>query len=152
MAAGDVTVFNQHLEDIGRGVHNLETGDISFGLITSATTPAATTAVPTWGAGGTTNMSTNEITTLGGNYAVAGGPSIGGTYSQTTGTATFDVTDVSILQSGSNPSANARWGIIYDETATNNECIAYLDLGTDVDLTAGDFTVTWNASGLYTIS
>lgn len=149
MAAGDVTVYDAHLQDLGRGVHNLETGDISFGLVTATYTPTAADAVPTWGAGGTTNTSTNEVTP-GGNYA-AGGPSIGGTYSQTSGTATFDATDVSITQNASNPT-NARWGIVYNETATNNEAINFLDLGTTVDLSAGDFSVTWNASGIYQIS
>ena len=149
MAVGDVTLYQQHLEDLGRGVHNLETGDISFGLVTATYTPTAGDAVPTWGAGGTTNTSTNEVTP-GGNYAT-GGPSIGGTYSQTSGTATFDVTDVSITQDGSNPT-NARWAIIYNETATNNECIGFLDLGAAVDLSAGDFSVTWSANGIYQIS
>ena len=149
MAAGDCTVFNAHLQDLGRSVHNLETGDISLGLITNSTTPTAATAGPAWGAGGTTNLSTNQVTP-GGNYAT-GGPSIGGTYSQTTGTATFDVTDVSITQNGANPT-NARWGIVYNETAANNECIGYIDLGADIDLSAGDFTITWSASGFFTIS
>lgn len=149
MAAGDCVVFDVHLQDLGRAVHNLETGDISLGLITSSTTPTASTAGPAWGAGVTTNLSTNEVTP-GGNYS-ADGPSIGGTYSQTSGTATFDVTDVSISQNGSNPT-NARWGIVYNETATNNEAIGYIDLGTDVDLSAGDFTITWHANGFYQIS
>jgi hypothetical protein len=149
MAAGDVTVFNVHLQDIGRGVHNLETGDISLGLITNAVTPASTTAAPCWGAGGTTNFDTNEVT-AGGNY-INDGPSIGGTYAQAAGTATFDVTDVDIEQNAANPT-DARWGIIYNETATNNECIAFIDLGAVINLTAGDFSITWHANGVYTIS
>ena len=149
MAAGDLVVYDAHLQNIGRGVHNLETGDISFGLVTATYTPTAADADPCWGAGGTTNTSTNEVA-AGGNYA-AGGPSIGGTYSQTSGTATFDATDVSITQIAGNPT-NARWGVVYDETATNNNAICYLDLGTAVDLAAGDFSVTWNVSGLYTIA
>lgn len=149
MAAGDVTVFNVHLQDLGRGVHNLETGDISLGLIVDETTPTAATAAPCWGEGGTTDFNDSEVTP-GGNYAEAG-PSIGGTYSQTSGTATFDATDVDIEQNGSNPT-DARWGIIYNETATNNECIAFLDLGANINLSSGDFAVTWSASGIYTIS
>lgn len=149
MAAGDVTVFNVHLQDIGRGVHNLETGDISLGLVVDEVTPAATSAAPCWGAGGTTNFNTSEVTP-GGNY-VDDGPSIGGTYSQTAGTATFDATDVDIEQNASNPT-DARWGIIYNETATNNECIGYIDLGTNINLAAGDFAITWHANGIYRIA
>lgn len=149
MAAGDVTVFDAHLQNIGRGVHNLETGDISLGLIVDETTPTAADADPCWGEGGTVDFNDSEVTP-GGNYA-DDGPSIGGTYSQTSGTATFDATDVDIEQDGSNPT-DARWGIVYDETATNNNAIAFLDLGANVDLSAGDFAVTWNGSGIYTIA
>lgn len=149
MAAGDVTVFQVHLQDLGRGVHNLETGDISLGLIVDETTPTAGTTGPAWGAGVTTDLSAAEVTP-GGNYA-ADGPSIGGTYSQTSGTATFDVTDVDIEQNVSNP-ADARWGIIYNETATNNEAIAFIDLGANINLAAGDFSIAWNVLGLYTIA
>lgn len=149
MAQGDVTVVNEFLEDIGLEIHQLETDDFKVGLITSATTPTAATADPRWGAGGTTNWSTNEVTP-GGNYA-AGGPSIGGTYSEATGTATFDGTDISITQNGSNPT-NARWGIGYNDTSTGKEVVFFLDLGSDTDLSAGDFTVTWNLSGIFTLA
>ena len=147
MATGDVTIFDQHLEDIGRAVHNLETGDIALGLVVDEVTPAASTAVPAWGEGGTTDFNDNEVTP-GGNYA-EGGPSIGGTYSQSAGTATFDATDVDIEQNGSNPT-DARWGIIYNETATNNEAIGFIDLGSVRDLSQGDFTITWAAGGIFT--
>lgn len=149
MAAGDVALFNQFLQDLGRGVHNLETGDISLGLIVDETTPAASTAGPAWGEGGTTDLSDAEVTP-GGNYA-ADGPSIGGTYSQTSGTATFDITDVDIEQDGSNPT-DARWGVHYNETASNNEAIGFIDLGANIDLSAGDFTITWHGSGFMQIS
>lgn len=149
MAAGDVTVFDQHLEDLGRAVHNLETGDISLGIITDSVTPTAADAAPCWGEGGTVDHSDTEVTP-GGNYS-AGGPSIGGTYSQTSGTATFDATDVDIEQDGSNPT-DGRWGIVFNETATNNEAIGYVDFGANIDLSAGDFAITWNGSGIYTIA
>lgn len=149
MAAGDVTVIDQFLEGLGREVHQLETDDFKVGLVTSTTTPTAATANPCWGAGGSTNWSTNQVTP-GGNYAT-GGPSIGGTYSQTSGTATFDGTDVSITQNASNPT-NARWGIGYNDTTTNKEVVFFIDLGADIDLSAGDFSITWNASGIFTIA
>lgn len=149
MAAGDVVVFNQFLQDVGRAVHQLETDTIRFGLITSVTTPTAATADPRWGAGGGTNFDTNEVT-AGGNYAAEGGD-IAATYSQTAGTATFDGTDISIAQHAANPT-NARWGIIYNDTAVGNQCIAFLDLGSVIDLSTGSFTVTWNASGIFTMA
>jgi hypothetical protein len=149
MAAGDVVVFNQFFADVGLAVHNLDTATIRLGLITNAVTPAATTADPRWGAGGSTNFDTNEVT-AGGNYA-AEGPDVAGTYSQAAGTGTFDATDVSIAQNASNPT-NARWGIIYNDTAAGNQCVAYIDLGSVIDLSTGTFTITWNASGIFTMA
>lgn len=149
MAAGDVVVVDQFLADIGLKIHNLNTDTVNLGLITSSTTPTASTSDPRWGAGGGTNWSTNQVT-AGGNYS-SGGPDIVNVYSQTSGTATFDATDVSITQNASNPT-NARWGIGYNTTASGKQVIFYLDLGTAIDLSAGDFSVTWNASGIFTIA
>lgn len=149
MAEGDVTVIDEFLEDVGLEIHNLNTDAVHLGLITSATTPAANTADPRWGAGGSTNWSTNEVTP-GGNYS-AGGPDIVNTYSQTAGTATFDAGNVSILENASNPT-NARWGIGYNNTSAGNEVVFFIDLGADIDLSAGDFSITWNASGIFTLA
>jgi hypothetical protein len=149
MAAGDITVFDQFKEDVGLAIHNLDTATIRLGLVTNVVTPTASTADPRWGAGGSTNLETNEVTP-GGNYA-DNGPDIAGTYSEAAGTATFDATDVSINQNAGNPT-NARWGIIYNDTAAGNQCIAFLDLGAVIDLTAGNFTITWNASGVFTLA
>ena len=147
MAQGDVTLVQDFLDDLGSKLHDLDADVIKLGLITTTTTPTTGTANPTWGAAGT-NWSTNQVTP-GGNYTT-GGPDISATWSQTSGLGTFDATDVSILQNASNPT-NARWGIIYNDTATNNDVIGFIDLGGDTDLSAGDFTITWNASGIFTI-
>lgn len=147
MAQGDVTLVQDFLDDVGSGLHDLDANTIKLGLITSSTTPTTGTANPTWGAAGT-NWSTNQVTP-GGNYA-SGGPDISATWGQTSGVGTFDATDVSILQHASNPT-NARWGIIYNDTATNKDVIGFIDLGGDTDLSAGDFTITWNGSGIFTI-
>lgn len=144
MAAGDITLFHSLFQDLGRGVHNLETATIRIGLITDAVSPTAADATASWG-----DYSTNEVTP-GGNYS-AGGPDISGTYSQTAGTATFDATDVSIAADAGNPT-DARWGIIYNDSAAGNEAIGYLDLGSVIDLSASDLGITWNASGIFTIA
>lgn len=149
MAEGDVTVTDQHLEDIGRKVHNLNTDTVKLGLITSNTTPTAGASDPRWGSGGSTNWSTDEVS-AGGNYS-AGGPDITNTYSQTGGTATFDAADVSINEDASNPT-NARWGIGYNDTSAGKEVVFFIDLGGDIDLSAGDFSITWHENGIYTIS
>jgi len=146
MATGDVVFFDQWMVDVQEKVHNLETDTIKVGFTDSTTTPAATTADPRWGAGGTTNLSTDEVT-AGGNYS-AGGPSAANpSVTLSGGAAVFDADDISITQNGSNPT-NARWGIIYNDTATGKNCIGYVDFGSATDLSAGDFSITWNASGI----
>lgn len=130
-------------------MHDLENDTIKVGLITSTTTPAITTADPRWGAGGSTNWSTNEVT-AGGNYT-AGGPTIANpTVTLSGGAGVFDGDDISITQHASNPT-NARWGIIYNDTDAGKRALGYIDLGADTDLSNGDFSITWNASGIATL-
>lgn len=150
MAIGDVTLFNEFYEDIGLEVHQLETDTLKVGLITDAATPTAATGDPRWGAGGSTNFSSSQVTP-GGNYST-GGPAIANnTYTETSGTATLDGDNISIAQDGSNPT-DARWGIIYNDTSTGKEAIGFVDLGGDTDLSAGAFAINWNASGIATLA
>lgn len=140
-----MTAVNEFKEDVGLKIHNLNTDALHLGLVTSSTTPTASTADPRWGAGGSTDWSTNEVTP-GGNYS-SGGPDIVNTYAESSGTATLDAGDVSILENASNPT-NARWGIAYNNTSAGKEVVFFLDLGAVIDLSAGDFSVTWHANGI----
>ena len=150
MAAGDITLFNEFKEDVGQKIHNLSSDTFKLGLVTNAVTPAASTADPRWGAGGSTNLSSSEATP-GGNYS-AGGPALASsTWSETGGTATFDAADVTIAQNASNPN-NARWGIIYNDSSAGKEAVAFVDLGGVTDLTAGAFQITWSASGIFSLT
>ena len=146
MASGDVTFTDQWLVDVQEKFHDMEADTIKLGLITSSTTPTAATTDPRWGAGGSTNWSTNEVTP-GGNYS-AGGPAIANnSVTLSGGAGVFDGDNISITQNGSNPT-DARWGIIYNDTDAGKRVLGFLDLGTDRDLSGGNFTVTWNASGI----
>lgn len=150
MAQGDITVFAQAKLDIGLKVHQLETDTIKLGLITSGVTPTETTSDPRWGSGGSTNLSSSQVTP-GGNYS-SGGPTIANnTYTLNSATTTFDGDNITIAQNASNPT-NARWGIIYNDTAAGKQALAFVDLGGATDLTAGDFSITWNASGIFTLT
>jgi len=146
MATGDVVFFDQWLVDVQEGVHNLETDTIMYGITDSTTTPAATTADPRWGAGGTTNLSTDEVT-AGGNYSAGGSSVANPSVTLSGGAGVFDGDDISIAQDGSNPT-DGRWGIIYNDTASGKNCIGFVDLGAVIDLSAGAFSNTWNASGI----
>lgn len=150
MAAGDIIFFDQWLVDVQETLHNHETSTFKLGLVTDVVTPSATTSDPRWGAGGGTNLSTNEVTP-GGNYS-SGGPTIGNpTVTLTGGAAVWDGDDVAITQNASNPT-NSRWGIIYDDTDSGKRAVGFVDLGADIDLSAGDFSVAWNASGISSLN
>lgn len=150
MAQGDVTLFNSFALHVGLKVHQLETDVLKVGLINNGVTPAATTADPRWGAGGSTNLSSNQVTP-GGNYA-SGGPTVANnTYTQATNVITLDGDNISITQNPSNPT-NARWGIIYNDTSAGKECIGFVDLGSVFDLSSGDLALNWNASGIATLT
>ncbi len=145
MAAGDLVVFNEARAFLIDGGFE-PADDLKVALVTTATTPTASTASPT--------LSDFTQVTAGGNY-VAGGISIGnlGAFiSQTSGTVTADsATNPSWAQNAGNPT-NARWAILYNDTDASDQAIAFIDLGATVDMTAGALTITWNASGLFTIS
>lgn len=149
MAQGEITLFNQFKKDLGLKIHNLDTDTYKLALVKSAANggidPVASTADPRWGAGGTTNLSSSEVT-AGGNYS-SGGISLGDvTWTDESGTMEWDApTNPSWAVDASNPT-NARWGIIYNDTATGKQAVAFVDLGADKDMTAGDLDVTWNAT------
>ncbi|MCK9468214.1 MAG: hypothetical protein M0Q49_02250 [Porticoccaceae bacterium] len=150
MAAGDITFFDQWLVDVQEGLHDHENDTFKLGLITTATTPTGATSDPRWGAGGGTNLSSNQVTP-GGNYS-SGGPTIANpTVTLSGGAGVWDGDDISILQDANNP-AGARWGIIYNDTDAGKRAVGFVDLGADIDLAAGDFSITWNASGISTLS
>ena len=117
---------------------NLETDTIKLGLITDSVTPTATTADPCWGAGGTTNLASSQVTP-GGNYTTGGPTVANNTFTESSGTVTFDGDAVSIAQNASNPT-DARWGIVYSDTATNKDALGFVDLGGVTDLSAGGFS------------
>jgi hypothetical protein len=146
MAAGDFVWFAQTKVDEWEKFHDLENDDIRLGIVDSTITPTETTSDPRWGAGGTTNLATNEVT-AGGNYS-AGGPAIANPTVTLSGTASvFDGDDISIAQNASNPT-DGRWGIVYNNTDAGKRCLGFLDLGAAVDMSSGPFSVTWNASGI----
>jgi hypothetical protein len=150
MAAGDITLFNEFKLDVGSKVHNLASDTFKLALLKNSITPAASTADPRYGAGGTTNLTTYEVTP-GGNYSAGGVTLSSVTWTESSGTVTFDCADISISSNGSNPN-NARWGAIYNNTSTGKEAVCFVDLGGVTDLTAGAFSITWNASGVFSFA
>lgn len=98
---------------------------------------------------------TNELATANG-YTI-GGIAITPTWAQASGTATFDSNDPVWTASGG--SITARFGVIYKNATVNTIvkpalCVCLLDTTpADVTATTGNtFTVTMNASGIFTAS
>ena len=145
MARGDVTIFEEALAKMIEG--NWASTDAFWCAICDNTaTPTAATATPVLG----------DFTQVGtaGTY-ISGGLTLGALsdlVSEAAGVMTFD--------SGTNPSwaqdalndVDAYWGIIYNYTDAGKDCVAFVDLGGPVDMSAGDLTVTWAAGGIFTIS
>ena len=144
MATGDVTVFDAALED---AIENWSGTDSMFCAICDNTVaPTAATTTPTLG----------DFTQVGaaGSYTT-GGTDLGtlaNFVSFSGGTVTFDsTTNPTWAQDGSND-ADAYWGIVYNTTQAGDNAFAFVELGGAVDMSAGALTITWNASGLATIS
>lgn len=145
MAEGDIVWFDEavSLGDYLDGWAG--TDDIKLAILDNTTTPTASDTTPALG-------DYTEVGTAG-TYS-AGGTSIGSwaaVWSQLSGTGTMD--------SGTNPTwtgdasndTDGHWGLLYNATQAGNPAVAYVDLGGPVDMTS-DLTVTWNASGIATLT
>jgi len=93
---------------------------------------------------------TNEIT---GTGYTAGGQAIASptaTYTAAGNISTFDAADT--VWSGS--TLTARYAVIYYDTGTaaTSPIIGIINFGADVSSTAANFTITWNASGIFTFT
>lgn len=150
MATGDITWFDQALLDLGEKIHDLSTDTLKLGLVTSVVTPAADTADPRWGAGGGTNLSTNAVAT---GTAWTGPVTLASvTWTIVAGTPTLDAADPAQIAQDAGGFTNARWGIIYNDTAAGKQALAFVDLGSDRSIVSGPLTITFNASGVLTLN
>jgi hypothetical protein len=152
MAAGDLAVFDEAFAYLIDGDFG-STDSVKLTLITSAVVPTSADAVPGMNAGATTTYT--EVAAGGG--FTAGGETLDTIANMTVEAArvmTFDDTGASVVwtQNGASPT-DARYAIGYNSDDTGLErAIFWIDLGATIDLTAGDLTVTWNVSGIFTIS
>lgn len=150
MATGDVTWFDQALLDLGEKVHDLSSDTLKLGLVTSVVTPATTTSNPAWGAGGSTNLSTNAVATA---TAWTGPVTLASvTWTIVAGTPTLDAADPSQIAQDASGFTNARWGIIYNDTDASKRALLFIDLGSDRSIVSGPLSITFNASGIATIN
>lgn len=147
MAQGDFTLFEEFALNLGDGSHDLNSDTFALILITAL--PNANQATPD-------RADFTEVT-AGGGYT-AGGINLTTTYTEAGGVATFDSsTNPSWTASAGSPT-NIVAGLLVNNTHSGtNDAIGFVDLTTDggttpISLVAGDITVTWNASGIFTVT
>ena len=126
----------EFVEDVAEKKHNLGTDQLKVALTNSA--PSATnTVLANITEVAYTNLSTRNITTS--------------SSSQTSGTYRLVLTDL-VLTSSGGTTGPFRYVVVYNDTATNDELIAYYDYGTSITLQDGDtFTVDFGSS-LFTLA
>jgi hypothetical protein len=122
---------------------------------TGATDPTGTETDPRFAASGTPDFSDGsyEVAETSGNYP-AGGSSIGTvSWVEASGTVTWDTGTAALLWSShaSNP-LTAEHVVIYNDSNATKECVGFLDLPQTFDMTTGDLTLTWDASGIFTLA
>ena len=143
MARGDVTVFDEAKLALLNGTHDLDTDTIKVAICDNTTAPTAGTATPALG----------DFTQVGtGGSYVSGGTALTISLTEAAGTVTFDATNNPSWAQNAGNDTDAYWGIIYNDTDVSDSAIAFVDLGGPVDMTAGDLTITWNASGIFTLA
>ncbi len=145
MATGDLIVFEEAKATMLEG--DWAASDVFHCAIMDNTTPpTAAFAAPVF-------SSFTEVTAAGSYTAT--GESLGALstlVSEAGGVMTFDSgTNPTWAQNGSN-ATDAFWAVVYNFTDAGKDALCFIELGGPVDMSAGALTVTWNGSGLYTIT
>ena len=146
MARNDWVTFEEFSIDLANKVHNLGSDTFKVGLIdNTATEPVAGTATPRWA-----DFSGNEVSGTG--YSAGGATLSGTSTAEVGGVTTFDDTgNVTWSQNGAGPT-NIYWAVLYNDTAAADQAVGFLDMGGPVSLVDGDVSITWNASGILTVT
>jgi hypothetical protein len=95
---------------------------------------------------------TNQVAN--GNGYTTGGATLASptfTYTGASNVFKFDADDVT----WSSSTITARYAVVYDDTPATSgtkPLICYVDFGADVSSTSSNFTITWNADGIFTVT
>lgn len=125
--------FNSFVEAEAEKAHNLGADTLTVALCAAANAPTASnTVLANLTQISYTNLSSRAITTS--------------SSSQTSGTYKLVLTDLVLTASGGSV-ATFRYAVIYNDTATNDELIGWVDYGSDVTLASGEtFTVDFDGT------
>ena len=140
MASGmyGITFLNALKNDLALDLDDTTADRFKVMLVTSAYTPDF----------GTHDFKADVTNEVVGTGYTAGGESLTSvTLTQSGGTITFDADDVTWASS----TITARGAVIYDDSLASDPLIAYIDFGADKSSSAGDFVLSFNASGIFTL-
>lgn len=145
-----ITKFNKGLQNQfnGTAVVDYDTDTIKVALWNDTTAPSATTwdyYADVTSSGGTEMANGNGYTTGGATLSTK-------SLTESGGTVTFDADDVTWTVNA-NGFETARYAIIYKDTGSGatSPLIGYIDFGSAKGNKAGDLTIQWGASGIFTV-
>lgn len=152
MAAGDLTIFNEFTQDLGEKVHDFSSDTFKLAIIDDTVTPLQDTESPRWDVSSSQDYDGNEVSDAGGYTADGITVPVTWLRSGTTTTSDDNSGDIELAQDAGGFD-NARWGILYNSSATNKNAIAFIDYGSaGLDETAGVVRIYWNSLGIFTVA
>lgn len=127
--------FNAFVADVCNKVHNFSSD--TYKVMLTNTAPVATNAVKA------------DITDIaaGNGYTAGGTAATGNVSTQTSGTETFTLNNVTFT-AAVGTIGPFRYPVLYNSTPVNGNLVAWWDYGSSVTLNPGDtFSVAWNGGG-----
>lgn len=149
MAASNFVVLNTAKLKGFNGTIDFDSHTFKAALMTEDWTPTAATTTDTYA-----ELNATGFQVANGNGYTTGGATLGSiALTETSGTVKF----TSAAPSWSSATFDAKWIVVYSDTATNKDIVGYMDLNTAsssavVSPTNGTLTVTWHANGMFTMT
>ena len=144
MARGDLTLFEEFAANLGAENFAFASDAINVALFDTSRTFTAADASPAY-------SSANEVTGVGSSYTAGGATIASTTYIEASGVATLAGANVTWSQDASG-FTGAVSALIYDADQASDMAIGWVDLGSAVSQQDGDVTISWNASGIFTVT
>ncbi|HFD86861.1 MAG TPA: hypothetical protein ENJ35_04200 [Gammaproteobacteria bacterium] len=153
MAQGTFTLFEEFALSIANGYHDLDGDTFSVILVSDSIVGMETTATP--------DRSDFTEVTAGGGYSTGGITLTTPLWTESGGVATFDhaVAQPSITWTAAAGSpTNIKTALLVNDGAgAIYDCLGFIDMTADggstaISLVAGNITITWGASGIFTVT
>ena len=132
-------IFNKFLEYMADGTIDMDNDTFKCALFTNEALPAAT--VETFG-----SLLGSKTEVSGSGYTASGEALTSVTWAESGGTVTFDADDVAWTSA----TFDARYAVIYSDSAANDALVCLIDFGSEKSVSGGTFTIQFNASGIIT--